>query len=374
MNERLLIDFFKDLHAHPELGYAEHRTTEKLLEVLHAHGIRTLDTGMDTGAVAVIGAPGGRVIGLRGDMDALPIREESGLAYASAVPGLMHACGHDFHTSVMLGAALLLKEREAALQGQVKIAFQPAEETDSGAKRLLATGLLNDAAEFYGVHSYPWFPAGTLGIKEGPVMASPDRFAITVRGVGAHGGAPQKGVDPIPAAAAIVLGAQTIVSRRMDPFKAAVVSVTRLQAGNTWNVVPEEAQIEGTVRTLALEDRAFIRELLERMARSTAQAYGCEASMAWVDGSAPVVNDAGLCAAARKLALEMGLAVDRQEDTMGGEDFSEYLKGRPGVFIRVGTGGDYPNHHPKFTVDPAALLPAAAFFARLAEERLKAMR
>ena len=374
MNERLLIDFFKDLHAHPELGYAEHRTTEKLLEVLHAHGIRTLDTGMDTGAVAVIGAPGGRVIGLRGDMDALPIREESGLAYASAVPGLMHACGHDFHTSVMLGAALLLKEREAALQGQVKIAFQPAEETDSGAKRLLATGLLNDAAEFYGVHSYPWFPAGTLGIKEGPVMASPDRFAITVRGVGAHGGAPQKGVDPIPAAAAIVLGAQTIVSRRMDPFKAAVVSVTRLQAGNTWNVVPEEAQIEGTVRTLALEDRAFIRELLERMARSTAQAYGCEASMAWVDGSAPVVNDAGLCAAARKLALEMGLAVDRQEDTMGGEDFSEYLKGRPGVFIRVGTGGDYPNHHPKFTVDPAALLPAAAFFARLAEERLKATR
>ena len=374
MDESRLIAFFEDLHAHPELAWEEHRTTQRLLEALHAHGIETLDTGMETGAIAVVGGPGGPVVGLRGDMDALPIQEETGLPYASTVPGRMHACGHDFHTAAMLGAAILLKEREAQLCGRVKIAFQPSEEMDCGAKRLLATGLLDDAQEFYGIHSYHAFPAGTLGIKEGPVMAAPDRFAIRVTGRGAHGGQPHKGVDPIPAAAGIVLGAQTIVSRTMDPFAAAVVSITRVQAGTTWNVVPEFAEIEGTVRTLTLEHRSHIRGALERMACATAEAYGCAAEFDWRDGSPPVVNDAAMCAAARETALRMGFIVDRQEDTMGGEDFSEYLMGRRGAFIRVGTGGGWPNHHPKFTADPAALAPAARFFAQLAEDRLRALR
>ena len=372
MDEARLIAFFKDLHAHPELSWEERRTTEKLLEALRGHGIETLDTGIQTGAIAVVGRAGGPVIGLRGDIDALPVQEETGLAYASAVPGRMHACGHDFHTAVMLGAAILLKEREAALPGRVKIVFQPAEETDNGAKKVLATGLLDDAREFYGIHSYHGFPAGTLGIKEGPVMASPDRFAIRVIGRGAHGGQPHKGVDPIPAAAALVLGAQTIVSRTMDPFSAAVVSVTRVQAGTTWNVVPGHAELEGTVRTLTLPDRAHIREALMHMAGATAQAYGCTAEFDWTDGSPPVINDAASCAAARDVALDMGFSVDRQEDTMGGEDFSEYLAGRRGAFIRVGTGGEWPNHHPRFACDPAALVPAARFFARLAEARLNA--
>ena len=372
MNEAALAEFFKDLHAHPELGWEERRTTQRLKAALAAHGISTLDTGLETGAIAVVGRPGGRVIGLRADMDALPIQEETGLPWASTIPGRMHACGHDFHTSVMLGAAILLKEREAALPGLVKLAFQPAEETDRGARRLLATGLLDDAEEFYGVHSYPPFRPGTLGIKAGPVMASPDRFAIALRGRGAHGGQPHKGVDPIPAAAALALSAQTIVSRTVDPFTAAVVSITRLEAGNTWNVVPETALLEGTVRTLTPGDRAHIRGALTRMAHAVAEAHGCSAEFQWVDGSDPVVNDPGLCEAARQTALRLGLAVDRQEDTMGGEDFSEYLKGRPGAFIRVGTGGDYPNHHPRFTADPAALAPAARFFAALAEDRLNA--
>lgn len=371
MDERGLVAFFQDLHAHPELAWEERRTTRKVLEALHARGIETLDTGMETGAIAVVGRQDGPVIGLRCDMDALPLQEETGLPYASTDPGRMHACGHDFHTAAMLGAAILLKEREAELPGRVKIVFQPAEETDGGARHVLATGLLDDAREFYGIHSYPGFPAGTLGIKEGPVMAAPDRFSIRVRGRGAHGAQPHKGVDPIPAAAALVLGAQTLVSRELDPFSPAVVSVTRLQAGTTWNIVPEFAELEGTVRTLTLEDRAQLREALARMARSTAKAYRCDVDFDWRDGSPPVINDAALCAAARDVALDMGFLVDRQEDTMGGEDFSEYLAGRPGVFIRVGTGGDWPAHHPRFACDPAALVPAARFFARLAEDRLR---
>ena len=372
MDERALLSFFEDLHAHPELGFEEFRTTKKLLDALRAADIDVLDAGLPTGAIARIGGKKpGRVIGLRGDMDALPIQEETELPYRSQCAGRMHACGHDFHTTAMLGAALLLKERENALNGTVKIVFQPAEEVAGGAKSVVETGLIDDCEEFYGIHSYPWFPAGTLGIKEGPVMAAPDRFRITVTGRGAHGAEPHTGLDPVPAAAAIVLAAQQIVSRRMDPFGAAVVSVTHIEAGNTWNVIPESAMLEGTVRTLHLKDRAMIKETLKTIAEQTAAAWGCRAALDWRDGPAPVFNDEELCDDARALALEMGFAVDRQKDTMGGEDFSEYVRRCPGVFLRVGTGGGVVSHHPKFTVDEAALIPAARYFAALAERRLK---
>ena len=328
MNQEALIDIFRDLHAHPELGMEEYRTTARILEVLRAHDICTLDTGLKTGAIAVIGgrsAPSGRVIGLRCDMDALPIQEESGLEYASRVPGVMHACGHDLHTAVMLGAALLLKEQESSLPGTVKIVFQPSEENDRGGR---------------------------------------------IHGRGTHAAQPYKGIDPIPAAATLALACQNILTRSLDPFIPAVLSVTHVEAGNTWNVVPEEALLEGTVRTLHAEARELIRSSLARMAESTAQTYGCTSEFFWTEGSPAVINDAGLCAYARELALGMGFRVDRQENTMGGEDFSQYLRHAPGVFIRVGTGGSYPSHHPRFTVDPSAIFPAAQFFARLAALRL----
>lgn len=370
MNEQKLIEFFRDLHAHPELGNEEFRTTERVRAALRAHGIETLDTGLATGALAVIGGGRpGRTIGLRCDMDALPVQEESGLPYASETPGVMHACGHDFHTAVMLGAALLLKEREAELSGKVYVVFQPAEELASGGKAMAATHLTDDAEEFFSVHTYPGFPAGTLGIKEGPVMAAPDRFSLTIRGVGAHAAQPHKGVDPIPAAAAFVLAAQSIVSRSIDPFEPVVVSVAHVRAGNTWNVVPETAFVEGTVRSLRPGPRAQIRDALGRMAAATAAAHGCTADFAWDEGPDPVVNDPELCRAARELARELGFNTALQEDTMGGEDFSEYTRNCPGAFIRVGTGGGYPNHHPKFTADPAALCPAARYFAELALRR-----
>ena len=370
MTEEKLIAFFEDLHRHPELGGQEERTTGRLRAALDEAGIPVYPSGLSTGLVAVIqGAKPGRTIGLRADLDALPMQEETRLPYASCEPGRMHACGHDFHTACMLGAALLLKESEQALQGTVKVIFQPAEETSEGGKAMAALPLLSDVDEYYAGHVYPGFPAGVLGIKEGPVMAAPDAFTYRIRGRGAHGGNPHLGVDPIPAAAALILSAQTLISRRKDAFSPAVLSVTHVQAGNTWNVIPEEALVEGTLRTLDEDLRRETRRRLDEMARAVAAAHGCAVQSDWQIGPPPVINDGALCRIAREEALALGFQVKAQDDTMGGEDFSEFLQRAPGVFIRVGTGGGIPNHHPQFTVDPAALAPAARFFAHLARKR-----
>ena len=376
VNEQALIAFFQDLHQHPELGGEERRTTQKIRDALTAAGIEVVDPGLGTGLIAIVRGekPGGRVIGLRADMDALPVQEESGLPYASLEPGKMHACGHDFHTASMLGAALILEARRAEWAGTVKIVFQPAEEISDGGERMVKTGLVSDCQEFYAGHTYPAFPAGTLGIKPGPVMAAPDAFSLRIRGRGTHAGNPHLGVDPIPAAAAFVQSAQTLISRVKDAFEPAVLSITHIQAGATWNVVPEEALIEGTLRTLDPDLRAQMHERVPRLADLIAKAHACEADFSWMIGPPPVINDEGLCLEAAKVARSMGLRVERQANTMGGEDFSEYLKICPGAFIRVGTGGGYTNHHPRFTVDPAALWPAANYFAELALRRACADR
>ena len=366
-----LAELLRWFHSHPELAYEERETTAKIREVLAGAGIPVLESGLETGLIAVIeGGQPGSVIGLRADIDALPVQEESGLPYTSCHPGRMHACGHDFHTVMMLGTALLLKDAQAALPGTVKIVFQPAEEIDSGARRVLATGLLDDCRLFLAGHSYPQFEAGTLGVKEGAVMAAVDRFEVIVRGRGCHAGQPAKGVDPIVVQAAIIQSLQSIVSRSMDPFTPRVVSVTHVDAGTTWNVIPETARLEGTVRTLDAEQRALAEERFRSLVTGIAASYGAEAEIRWTHGSGAVINDEKLCILARETAREVGLIADVQEDTMGGEDFACYLEGRPGLFVRVGTGGGYPGHHPKFTVDPAALEPAARFFAMLARKCL----
>lgn len=369
--EKTLLELFRQLHAHPELGFEERASTAAIREILVREGVEILDSGLETGLVAQItGALPGPVIGLRGDIDALPIQEETNLPYASEVPGRMHACGHDAHAAIMLGAAILLHRHRDRLRGSVKLVFQPAEENSYGALRVLGTGMLDDAALFLAVHTYPAFPAGVLGIKEGPVMAAVDRFEIHIRGRGSHAAHPHKGVDPVVVQAAIVLGAQSIVSRALDPFAPVVVSITHARSGNTWNVIPETAYLEGTVRTLDPAARATVRARLDALVQQTALAYGAEAELAWHPGPPAVLNDPGLCSEARAVARELGFRVDRQEDTLGGEDFSYFLQDRPGIFIRVGSGGDYPSHHPRFTVDPAAIYPAAEYFAQLAERLL----
>ncbi len=374
VQESTLFDFFTDLHRHPETAKEEFRTTEKVRSLLSAHGVRLLDTGLPTGLIAQIGGHRpGPVLALRCDMDALPVAEDSGVPYASEEKGKMHACGHDFHTTAVLGAALLLKEREDALHGTVKVLFQPGEEINYGAEVFLATGLLEDVREYYAIHTCPELENGTLGIRPGPVMAAPDRFSVTLRGRGAHGAQPQNALDPMPAMAALIVGMQTVVSRRMNPFAPAVVSVTHAEAGRTWNVIPDTAFLEGTVRTMTPADRDLAEESLRQMVLHTAASYGCEADFRYLRQSAPLINDEALARFAAETARGLGFAVRPQDDTMIGEDFAIYLERRPGCFIRVGTGGGWPLHHPKFHVDPAALLPTARYLAVLIEKRLSSL-
>lgn len=355
------------LHQHPETGLNEHQTTAKLHQVLTSHGIEVLDSGLPTGLIAVIrGAGEGPVIGLRADIDALPIQEDASHPDASLNPGCMHACGHDFHAASVMGAALMLHEMRDRWRGTVKVVFQPAEEIDRGGRLVMQTGLVDDCEVFLAGHTYAGFPAGVIGVKEGPVMAAVDRFRVTLTGRGVHAAHPQKGVDPIPALSTLVTSLQTIVSRSMDPFAPRLVSVTHIEAGNTWNVIPESAMLEGTVRTLDADDRLLAERRFREIVLGTAAAYGVQAEIDWQSGSPAVINDASLCALAREIAPRCGLRPDRQENTLGAEDFSLYGQGRPALFVRIGTGGEFPAHHPGFTVDPVALMPAAAFFREMA--------
>lgn len=373
--EETLLEQFQWFHSHPELAFEEFETTQRIRDILEKEGIEIMETGLETGLVArITGEEEGPVIGLRCDIDALPVKEESGLAYASVNEGRMHACGHDFHTIVMVGAAILLYRKRAQLPGTVKVIFQPAEEVTAGALKLLASKALNDVSCYIGIHTYPQFEKGTVGIKEGAVMAAVDRFAVRITGSGAHAAQPQKGIDPVVVQAAVIMNAQTIISRNLDPFSKAVLSFTHVECGTTWNVIPESVFLEGTVRTLSEEDRALIRERFAAMVQTTAQAYGAHAEIDWMAGPPAVINDAGMCRLARQEAIEQGLRVAVQEDTMGGEDFSRYLEGKKGIFIRIGTGGCYPGHHPKFRVDTGAIYPAARYMEGLAFRYLADMK
>ena len=366
----ILQETFRWLHRHPELSYEEVETTKRLRQVLQAHDVAILDSGLPTGLVAEVGTDG-PVIALRADIDALPVTEETGLPYASEIPGHMHACGHDFHTSALLGAALLLKRKEHELQGRVKLVFQPAEEAPGGANKVLETGLLQDVCAIFGMHVSPRLPVGTLGLRAGAVTASVDRFQITFRGQGTHAAHPDAGIDPIPAAAAFIQAAQTIVPRNLNPFAAGLVSITHVEGGNTWNVIPSTVLVEGTTRSLGKEERQLIRENLCRLAERIAEGHGAQAEIDWYEGPPATDNAPEWIEVARQAAKEQSLEVVEAPASLAGEDFAYYQEQLPGAFVLVGTGHSFSNHHPKFQLDPAALQPAAAFLARLAEEALR---
>ncbi|MBQ6562741.1 MAG: amidohydrolase [Clostridia bacterium] len=372
--QKTLEEIFRDFHRHPETAKEEYRTTQKVREFLEKQGIQILDLPLPTGVLAQVGSGEGPVIALRADMDALPVQEQTDLPYVSETPGKMHACGHDFHTTALLGAAALLKEREAELKGTVRLIFQPGEEINYGALAMLGTGLLDDVQEYYGLHTDPNIEAGTLGIRENAIMASPDWFGVTIEGKGGHGAQPHNCIDPVPAMASLILALQQVVSRRISPFSACVLSVTRASAGNTWNVIPGTAEIEGTIRTMSDEERDLGEQLIRQTAESVAVAYGCTAKVGYKRQSRPLINTPALAAFATGVAEEMGIPVIRQEPSMIGEDFAEYLKDHPGCFVRVGTGIGPALHHPKFTVDPSVLSGTAEFLARTAQKRLEALR
>ena len=370
--EQKLTGFFEELHMHPELSYEEYETTERIKRELAAAGIEILQIPLKTGVTAIVrGAKPGKTYGLRCDIDALPIAEETDLTYKSKTPGKMHACGHDFHTAAVFGAALLLQERKEELQGNVKILFQPAEESSHGAETVLETGVFSDVTAIFGLHTAAYLPVGTLGIRAGSVMAAVDRFELNITGTGCHGGHPDEGVDTILVAASVIQAVQSIVGRNLNPFHTGVVSVTRINGGNTWNVIPDKVELEGTVRSMEKDDRIFIEKRMREIAEHTAAAYGANAELLWYPGPPATVNEKAWSAFAQKVAEESGFEVVPQRNSTGGEDFAFYLEKIPGCFINVGTGVGYPNHHPKFYADEAALTPAAEYLEKLLVEALR---
>lgn len=353
-------------HRHPELSYEEYKTTEKIREFLTAHDIEILPYDLETGLVAVIrGEQDGTAAALRCDMDALPIKEEAALDYISEEDGKMHACGHDMHITAGLGCAVLLQQRKSELKGTVKIIFQPAEETSIGALKILKTDVMDDVKRIWGFHADPTNPVGTIGIREGYVTAAVDRFVITVKGIGCHGAHPDDGIDPIPVSAAVIQALQTIVSRNINAFHPSLLSVTRVSAGTTWNVIPAEAVMEGTVRTMEREDRVLYEKKLREIAEKTAQAYGAEAQTEWIAGCPATYNDKEMADLCARKAQEMGMRVVPEESSLGGDDFSFYEENIPGCYVKIGTGVGHPIHHPGFLVNPDVLFPTAEFLAEL---------
>lgn len=375
MLEEKLMEAFCWFHQHPELSYEEYETTARIREFLEEAGIEILPANLETGLAAVIrGGQEGPIQALRCDIDALPITEETELSYRSEYPGKMHACGHDFHITAGLGAAILLHENRKSLKGEVRIIFQPAEESSLGALKILETDLMKGVERIWGIHSDPTNPVNTIGIREGYVAAAVDRFVITIKGTGCHGAHPDNGIDPIPAAAAMVQALQTIVSRNVNAFHPSLLSVTRIQAGNTWNVIPETAELEGTVRTMDKNDRELYRERLRQIAENTALAYGAKAQIQWIPGPPAVCNDSRMAEQACQIAGDMGFATAEEEQSLGGDDFSFYAQDIPGCYIKIGTGRGQLIHQPGFQIDRRSLLPTAKYLSSLlissAEQRL----
>lgn len=364
------------LHRHPELALHEYETTARIKALLRGMpGVELLDLGLETGALAEIAGPaGGEAVLLRADIDALPITEESDLPYVSEHVGRMHACGHDFHTAALLGAARLLSQERETLPGRVYLLFQPAEEDERGGARVVETGLFERSpiSLIYALHTRPNVPVGTIQISEGAFSASVDHFSYTITGRGCHASAPHNGLDPITAAGRLLTALQEIVSRRISPMEPAVISVTSIHAGTTWNVIPDTAKLEGTVRTFSGSVRAAICEHMEHLAAGLRlEGYRAELH---VDFGCPATdNDAEAVGLIRRVALRQGWRVERQTPGMGGEDFSCLQEKAPGALFHIGTGPSAPAHNAAFRADPAALSGGAALLAGVARESLAAL-
>ena len=370
--EGKLIEVRRDFHKHPELSNEEINTTKTLRKLLNEADIRILELPLKTGLVAEVkGFKEGPIIAIRGDIDALPIIEETDLDYKSEVFGKMHACGHDFHTTVILGAAYLLKQQEASLAGTVRFIFQPAEETGKGAEDILSTTALAGVEAIFGLHSAPDLEVGCFGTNVGSLTAAVDRFEIEIEGVGTHASSPEKGIDPIIVAAHIITALQTIVSRSASAFDQVLISVTQVKSGNTWNVIPTSAYLEGTVRTVNAKSREFIPKRMREIVKGMADSFGATAELKWYAGPPATDNTAEWTSVALEVARQQGYVIKKLPPTLIGEDFAYYQEKIPGAFVNIGTGVSYSLHHPKFKVDDAAILPGANYFAQLSKRVLE---
>ena len=373
-----IAEWRRDIHRNPELLYDVHRTADVVAGKLKSFGLDEIATGIGrTGVVGVIkGRNGGsgRVIALRADMDALPIAEETGKEYASQTPGKMHACGHDGHTAMLLGASKYLAETRN-FDGTVVVIFQPAEEGGAGAKAMIDDGLITrwGIDEVYGMHNLPGLPVGEFAMCKGAIMAATDTFQITIEGRGGHAAKPNEAIDPIVAGSHVVTALQSIVSRNNDPLESAVVSVTQFHAGSAFNVIPQSAKLCGTVRTLKEDVRDMTEDRLKTIATSVAEAFGATAEIKFSRGYPVTVNhDEQTDFAASIARLVSG--EDRVDTTtppmMGGEDFSYMLLERPGAFIFTGNGESAGLHHPKYDFNDELIPVGCSYWVKLVETAL----
>lgn len=360
------------LHQHPELSGQEYQTTAFLKDRLEGLGIHVLESGLKTGLIAEIGT-GHPVVALRADIDALPIVEQTGLPYQSQNPGVMHACGHDFHQTSLLGAAALLKEKEAQLDGTVRLIFQPAEEISEGATEVLATGLLEDVQGIIGFHNMPQLKAGQLALNAGAMMAGVEKFKVTVTGVSSHAARPDLGADTVTAVTTMVQNLQLLISRTVSPFETAVLSITHLDVGSTWNVLPKSGYFEGTIRCF---NPSLQRELKERfisIIRHTAKSLEVDVTFEW--GVTPPVtfNDEELTQLVWDASQGLAEVIPATPSTAG-EDFAFYQEQIPGVFAFIGSNGepDAPDlHHDHMTINDAAFQVSVPYYVENAQALLR---
>ena len=369
-------DWRHDIHKHPELAYEEKRTAGQVVKLLKSFGIEDIAEGIGgTGVVAVIRNGDGPSVGLRADMDALPINEETGVEYSSIHEGVMHACGHDGHTTMLLGAAKYLSETKN-FQGTIVLIFQPAEEGFAGARAMMEDGLFNrfpvDAV--YGVHNMPGAPLGEIQVSSGPVMAAADQFSVIVKGRGGHGAIPHKAVDPIVVSSLMVSSLQSLVSRETDPHSTLVISVTKIHGGDAFNVIPDSVSFGGTVRYFDTDLGKNNQKRMKQMLDGIASAHNVDIDFSYENGYPPTIIHEKEAKFAREIAADVtGQESSKQIQTMGSEDFSFYLQELPGAYAWIGNGvvGESADlHNPHYNFNDDILPIGASFFVRLAETAL----
>jgi len=371
-----IVDWRRDFHRHPEVAYEEFRTSSVIQKFLEGLGIPVTHCAK-TGLRAVLeGKAGGRTVALRADIDALPLKEEGEKEYRSENPEAAHACGHDGHMAVIMGAAKLLSQRKDRFKGRVVFLFQPSEERiPGGAKKMIEEGALEGVDAIFGLHLWQLLPTGSVGIVRGAMMAQPDFFSITVKGKGGHGSMPHITVDPILAASHLVVNIQSIVSRNVDPLKPVVVSFGTVKGGTIYNIIPGEVSLTGTVRTFDPSLQSLAERRLKEITDETCKAFGATAEFQYKKGYPPLVNDEAMTDFVLEVAGKT-LGEDRIKDidpVMGGEDFAYFLQKVPGAFLffGMGDGMEYSHHHPAFDLDEKALPQATLLMTGLALEYLQ---
>ena len=371
--EKEIIAWRRDFHMHPELKYEEERTSRIVEEHLREWGYSIKRVG--TGIIADIGE-GEKTIALRADMDALPIQEENDVPYKSRIPGKMHACGHDAHTAMLLGAAKIIAAHRDELNGRVRLIFQPAEEGGNGAVKMIEGGALEGVNAIFGFHVWMDLPSGLIGIREGPFLAGSGIFSGKIIGKGGHGASPHETVDPIPITAEAILALQTVTSRNVPPIETGVVSVTSIHGGAAFNVIPEEVEFKGTFRFFKPEIGELIQSRMREILDGVTKAHRAKYEISIKELTPPTINSREMADFARNVAQKYGLRYGDVAPTMGAEDFSFYLQKVPGAFLALGIRNEekgivYPHHHPKFDVDEDVLYIGTAMEVALALEFLR---